>query len=231
MSWESTVVYYKTINTVAKEQLGGLHSAKCIINSVDFHEIEKCQQKGEWLRSAAILAGAARKLESAGADFFLICSNTMHKVADAVQAAVKIPLLHIADVTAEELIREGIRRVGLIGTRYTMEQDFYKSRIAARGIEVMVPDVGERHFLNDIIFNELCLGVTNNSSRKGILRIIKRLGDTGARGIILGCTEIGMLIKQSDTDLPLFDTGLIHAGKAAQYAISESFPPNEYPAK
>ncbi len=218
MSWESTVTYYQIINTVIKEKLGGFHSARCLLYSVDFHEIEACQSRGEWEKSAVILADAAQRLERAGADFIVICTNTMHKVAPQVQAAISIPILHIAEATAQELIRNKIDKVGLLGTKYTMEQDFYKAKLQEAGISVLIPEAEDRDAVNYIIFQELCLGIISDRSRQSLLTIIDKLAKRGAQGIILGCTELGLLVKQQDTDVPLFDTTLIHAQKAALYA-------------
>ncbi len=219
MSWESTVTYYQIINRIIKEQLGGFHSAKCILYSVDFHEIEACQTAGEWEKSGEILVEAAKGLESAGADFIVICTNTMHKVITQIQNAIRIPILHIADATAEILIKNSIRKVALLGTKYTMEQDFYKARLVQKDIEVLIPDAGSIDFINSTIFNELCFGIYSETSKDEYLKIIKDMSDKGAEGIILGCTEIGLLIRQEDTDIPLFDTAYIHACKAALYSL------------
>ncbi|EIS9523591.1 aspartate/glutamate racemase family protein [Clostridioides difficile] len=205
MSWESTITYYQVINTVIKERLGGLHSSKCILYSVDFQEIEECQSSGNWEKSAKILADAAIKLQEAGANFIVICTNTMHKVSDKIQESIHIPLLHIADVTATVLREKEIKKVALLGTKYTMEQDFYKNVIINNGIEVLIPNEEDRIIVNDTIFNELCLGIVSESSKKAFLSIIDNLGKQGAEGVILGCTEIGLLIKQNDTSIPLFD--------------------------
>ncbi|MCP3280732.1 amino acid racemase [Clostridioides difficile] len=219
MSWESTITYYQVINTVIKERLGGLHSSKCILYSVDFQEIEECQSSGNWEKSAKILADAAIKLQEAGADFIVICTNTMHKVSDKIQESIHIPLLHIADVTATVLREKEIKKVALLGTKYTMEQDFYKNVIINNGIEVLIPNEEDRIIVNDTIFNELCLGIISESSKKAFLSIIDKLGKQGAEGVILGCTEIGLLIKQNDTSIPLFDTTVIHAIEAALNSI------------
>ena len=220
MSWESTVTYYKIINETVKKELGGLHSSKCILYSVDFDEIEKCQSCGDWDRSGDILGQAARSLEKAGADFIVICTNTMHKVAPRIQSYISIPLLHIADVTTECLKDRGIKTVALLGTRYTMEQDFYKERLVQSGLQVLIPEEPQREMINRVIFDELCLGTISSESRAGFLAIIRGLGQKGAEGVILGCTEIGLLIRQEDTDIPLFDTTVIHARKAAMASIS-----------
>lgn len=220
MSWESTVTYYQVINRVVAERLGGLHSARIVLYSVDFDEIERCQSSGAWDRSAQILAEAARALERAGADMVLICTNTMHKVAGEVASAVSIPLLHIADMTADELERENIKKVGLLGTRYTMEQDFYTGVLEKRGITVLTPDEKDRSLVNHVIFDELCRGEIRDESRAEFLRIIHELAENGAQGVILGCTEIGLLVCSGYTDVPLFDTTFIHARGAAQKALA-----------
>lgn len=219
MSWESTVTYYRIVNEVVKEKLGGLHSAKVLLYSVDFQEIEECQAKGEWEKSAAILAAAAASLEKAGADFIVICTNTMHKVAPQIQAEIGIPILHIAEATAEALLECEVCRVALLGTKYTMQQDFYKEKLVAAGIEVLIPDDDDMELVNRVIYEELCLGIISQSAKEEYLRVIARLKSRGAQGVILGCTEIGLLIEQSDTDLPVFDTTQIHGRKAALFAL------------
>ncbi len=221
MSWESTVTYYQIVNEVVKKELGGLHSAKVILYSVEFDEIEKCQAAGEWEKSGEILGRAAQGLEAAGADFILICTNTMHKVFDQVQSFVKVPLLHIAQVTADALKQAGISRVGLLGTKYTMEQDFYKGRLAENGIDVIIPEKAEIDVVNSIIFNELCLGEIRDASRKTYLKIIDGMTAKGAQGIILGCTEIGLLVHQADTAARLFDTTQIHGETAALMSLGK----------
>ena len=213
MSWESTVTYYQIINEVVKNKLGGLHSAKCVLYSVDFEEIEECQKKGDWDRSAEILGKVALSLEKAGADFIVICTNTMHKVVSGIKKYTKLPILHIAEMTAIELKKAG--------TKYTMQQDFYKQILIDNGIEVIIPNSKDIEIVNSVIFNELCLGKIKKESKEEYLRIIKELSKAGAKGVILGCTEIGLLIKQEDTDVPLFDTTNIHATSAALYAIEE----------
>ena len=220
MSWESTLTYYQIINMVTAQTLGGLHSARCLLYSVDFDEIERCQQAGDWDKSARILADAAQALERGGADFLVICTNTMHKVAPRVQSYISIPLLHIADVTTECLKSRGIRTVALLGTRYTMEQDFYKERLIQSGLKVLIPETPQRELINRVIFDELCLGTISPESRSGFLSIIRELAQKGAQGVILGCTEIGLLIRQEDTEIPLFDTTVIHARKAAMAAVT-----------
>ena len=219
MSWESTVTYYQIINETVKQELGGLHSAKILLYSVDFAEIETCQASGDWEKSAALLSDAAVSLERAGADFILICTNTMHKVAPQIQDHVSIPILHIAEATAAELQAHGISKVALLGTKYTMTQDFYKEKLIDAGIEVLIPDATDVEIVNDIIYQELCLGVISPESKAKYLTIIDKLANQGAQGVILGCTEIGLLIRQSDTPLPVFDTTQIHARKAAQEAL------------
>lgn len=221
MSWESTVTYYQLINEAVKKSLGGLHSAKILLYSVDFQEIEECQTRGDWEKSARILGDAAKGLEGAGADCIVICTNTMHKVAPQIGERVSIPILHIAEATAQALIESGISRVLLLGTRYTMQQDFYKEKLVERGIEVMVPGDEDMEIVNRIIFGELCLGVISEESRREYLRIIEEQKGRGAQGVILGCTEIGLLISQADTELPVFDTTQIHAGRAAEWAVTE----------
>ena len=221
MSWESTVTYYQVINETVKKELGGLHSAKCILYSVDFDEIEKYQSAGEWNKSAEVLAQAASALERAGADFIVICTNTMHKVAPEISRKITVPLLHIADMTAIELKKSNIKKVGLLGTKYTMQQAFYKNVLQANGIEVIVPDDAGIEVVNSIIYDELCIGKISAQSKATYLRIISELSNKGAQGIILGCTEIGLLVKQSDTTVPLFDTALIHAQNAALKSIEQ----------
>lgn len=221
MSWESTTTYYRVINETIKEKLGGLHSAKCILYSVDFEEIETCQFNGDWDGSARILCDAAKSLEKAGADFIVICTNTMHKILPEINKTVDIPILHIAEMTAIELREAKIRQIGLLGTKYTMQQDFYKQILIDNGIQVIIPDEKDIQLVNSVIYNELCLGIISETSRQEYLRIITNLENRGAQGVILGCTEIGLLIKQTNTKIPLFDTTLIHAKSAALNAISD----------
>lgn len=221
MSWESSVSYYQLINQEIKEKLGGFHSSKCILYSVDFHEIEECQSRGDWAKSAEILTEAAICLEKAGADFIVICTNTMHKVADDITTKIHIPLIHIAEVTAAELVAHDVKKVALLGTKYTMEQDFYKSKLTDCGIHVIIPEAADREFINHTIYNELCLGIINTNSRQRLLSICDKLSFDGAQGIILGCTEIGLLLHQEDTDIPLFDTTLIHAKRAAFMSLEQ----------
>jgi len=220
MSWESTVGYYRAINEGVKQALGGLHSAKIVMYSVDFDPIEKLQHKGDWATTADLLVEAARSIEAAGADFLLICTNTMHKVAPEVEQAVTIPLLHIADATADVLVSRGIKTVGLLGTAFTMEQDFYKGRLIDRyGLDVLAPDNADRQVVHDVIYQELCLGNIRSASKKEYVRIIDLLADRGAEAVILGCTEIGMLVNQADTRVTLLDTTAIHAEKAVATAL------------
>ena len=219
MSWESTVTYYKIINETVKEKLGGLHSAKCILYSVDFQEIEECQANGNWEKSGEILGEAANNLEKAGADFIVICTNTMHKVVNQIKEKISIPILHIAEMTAEKILEKGLKNIALLGTKYTMEQDFYKSKLIEKGINVIIPDKNDIEIINEVIYDELCLGTINSNSKKKFLEIVDKLRSKGAEGIILGCTEIGLLIKNEDTDVPLFDTAVIHAEEAAIYSI------------
>lgn len=219
MSWESTVTYYKIINETVKEKLGRLHSAKCILYSVDFQEIEECQANGNWEKSGEILGEAAYNLEKAGADFIVICTNTMHKVVNQIKEKISIPILHIAEMTAEKILEKGIKNIALLGTKYTMEQDFYKSKLIEKGINVIIPDKNDIETINEVIYDELCLGTINFNSKKKFLEIVDKLRSKGAEGIILGCTEIGLLIKNEDTDVPLFDTAIIHAEQAAMYSI------------
>jgi aspartate racemase len=220
MSWESTVPYYREINQRVKERLGGLHSAKLILYSVDFHDIERLQHAGDWEAAGLLLAEAARSLETAGASFLVLCTNTMHKVADAIEAAVTIPLLHIADATAVELEKAGHSIVGLLGTRFTMEQDFYRDRLSERhGLRVIIPDPEDRETIHRIIYEELCLGIVTTESRRAYRRIMANLTSRGAQAIILGCTELSLLVNQEDSDVPLFDTTGIHARAAAEEAL------------
>ena len=219
MSWESTVTYYQLINETVKKELGGLHSAKILLYSVDFAEIEEYQAKGQWDRSADVLGLAAENLEKAGADFVVICTNTMHKVAPQMQQRIRIPILHIAEATAAALQEKKITKVGLLGTKYTMTQDFYKDKLTEAGIQVLIPDAQGVELVNDVIYGELCLGVIREESKAAFVDIIEKLGEMGAQGVILGCTEIGLVVQQADTSLPVFDTTLIHGVKAAMEAI------------
>ncbi|MEO8652800.1 MAG: aspartate/glutamate racemase family protein [Ramlibacter sp.] len=221
MSWESTVPYYRQINETVKQRLGGLHSARLVLYSVDFHDVERLQHAGDWDAAGAVMAGAARSLQAAGADFLVLCTNTMHKVAASIEAAVAIPLLHIADPTAAEIKRAGHSTVGLIGTRFTMEQAFYRDRLIERhGLKVIVPGPEDRDTVHRIIYEELCLGVAKDESRSAYRRIMAGLAAQGAQAIILGCTEISLLVSQQDSEVPLFDTTAIHARAAAEEALA-----------
>jgi len=219
MSWESTVTYYQIMNETVKQELGGLHSAKILLYSVDFSEIEHCQAEGDWEKSGDILSAAAESLEKAGADFLVIATNTMHKVAPQIQKRVNIPIVHIAEVTAEELKQHQITTVALLGTKYTMTQEFYKEKLENAGIQVLIPEAQDIEAVNSIIYDELCLGSVLKTSRETYLHIIESLKNRGAQGVILGCTEIGLLIQQEDVDLPVFDTTKIHAVKAARLSL------------
>ena len=220
MSWESTAAYYRVINEGVKKSLGGLHSAKIVLYSVDFEPIEQLQHKGDWEGTAKILSDAALKIQAAGADFLLICTNTMHKVAPNIEKTIHIPILHIADATAEVLVGRGIKTVGLLGTAFTMEQDFYKGRLIDKySLKVLIPDEPDRKIVHDVIYQELCLGQVIEKSKKEFLRIIESLANQGAEAVILGCTEIGLLVNQSDTNIELYDTTVIHAEKAVEYTI------------
>ncbi len=223
MSWESTSTYYSLINEGIKQNLGGFHSAKIAMYSVDFDEIEKLQREGGWQQTAGLLGKAAKSVKSAGADFLLICTNTMHKVADEVAAQVSIPLLHIADATASQLTEDGMKRVGLLGTRFTMEQDFYKQRLLDNyAIEVLTPEESDRQIVHDIVYKELCLGIIDDGSRQQVLKIIDSLRGQGAECIILGCTEIPLLVNQTHTEAPLYDTTALHASAAVQHALANN---------
>ncbi len=220
MSWESTESYYRLINETIKVALGGLHSAKLVLVSVDFAEIENLQHQGKWDETGQILTHAAQSLEKAGADFILICTNTMHLVAPQVQAGISIPLLHIADATAEEVSKFGISKIGLLGTAFTMEEDFYKGRLEKEfGLEVLVPNQADRKVVHQIIYDELCLGKIEDASRHEYIRIIDDLVEQGVEGVILGCTEISLLVKPQHTTTELFDTTRIHALKAVEKAL------------
>ena len=221
MSWESSLEYYRCINRLVKERLGGLHSAKCLMYSVDFQEIETLQAQGGWDEAGRILGDAAVGLEKGGASFLLICTNTMHKVAPAIQARINMPLVHIADPTAQAVLSAGIRTIGLLGTRFTMQENFYKGKlIQDHGLEVVIPNSEDMHTVDRVIFEELCLGQIKPESKKQYLTIIDRLAEAGAQGVILGCTEIGLLVQAADCSLPLFDTTLIHAQAAVDFALT-----------
>ena len=219
MSWESSLLYYRLVNEGVRQRLGGLHSAELLMFSVDFAPVEQLQHAGDWDGAADILIDAARRLEAAGADFFLIATNTMHQVAEPVAAAVSIPLLHIADATADILLQQKLRRVGLLGTAFTMELDFYRQRLEHRGIEVVIPEMHDRQMVHDIIYQELCRGRIDDDSRDVYLAIIERMREQKIEGVILGCTEIGLLLQPQHTDIRLFDTTEIHAARAVDYAL------------
>jgi aspartate racemase len=221
MSWESTETYYRLINEAVREKLGGLHSARIILYSVDFHDIEQQQSAGDWIAAGALLAEAAKAIERAGADFLVLCTNTMHKVAPAIEAAVGIPLLHIADATAEAIKRAGHRRIGLLATRYTMEQDFYRDRLKQHGIDVLIPDEPDRGEVHRIIYEELCLGVIRPESRARFRNVMHKLVALGAEAIVLGCTEISLLVDASDASVPMFDTTRLHASSAVEFSTRD----------
>jgi aspartate racemase len=219
MSWESSVEYYKLLNEEVKNILGGFNSIECILWSVNFEEIELYQKTNEWERCGQILNTAAKNLEKAGADLIILCTNTMHKVSDLLLQDINIPFLHIADMTADEIIKEKINNVGLLGTKYTMSEDFYTSKLIEKGIDVIVPNEKDQDKINEIIYHELCKGIIKDNSRKEYMGIIDKMIKNGARGIILGCTEIGSLIKQKDVSVKVFDTTIIHAKKAVEFAL------------
>lgn len=220
MSWESTIPYYRLINETVKARLGSLHSARLVLCSVDFHEVERMQAAGDWVAAGHAMADAARSLQAAGAEFIVLATNTMHRVADAIEGAVDLPLLHIADPTAEALVAAGHDRVGLLGTRFTMEQAFYRERLSRRwGLQVLVPGPDDRGHVHRIIYDELCLGVVRDDSRARFRRAIDDLVADGAQAVILGCTEISLLVAQADASVPLFDTTALHARAAAEYAL------------
>lgn len=222
MSWESSLEYYRIINEQIKEKLGGLHSAKSLMYSVDFDEIEKLQRQWNWKEATKMMIDAAIRLEKWGADFVVICTNTMHKMANNVQDSIEIPLLHIADATAERIKTVGLKKIGLLGTKFTMEEDFYKGRLINNyNLEVVIPDSWDRQIVHDVIYNELCLGEINQSSKEQFIRIINRLVNNGAEAVILGCTEIPLLVHQSDVDVILFDTTRIHAESAVDLSLEK----------
>jgi aspartate racemase len=222
MSWESTLEYYRIINEMVKEKLGGLNSAKILMYSVNFAEIAELQHKDEWSELSQILTDIAVKLENGGAEAVLICTNTMHKVADEVQKGINVPLINIIDVTAERIKNKGLKRVGLLGTKFTMEDEFYRKRLEKYGIQVLIPDEEGREVVHSVIYNELCVGVIKPESKEAYLKIIQDLSSKGAEGVVLGCTEIPLLIKQEDCDIPIFDTTRIHAEAAVKFALNES---------
>jgi aspartate racemase len=222
MSWESSVEYYRIVNEAVQQRLGGVHSAKCVMYSVDFAEIEILQKEGRWDEATQAMIEAARYVEAGGADFLMICTNTMHKMADEVQASVDIPLLHIADATAEAVKAQGLHKVGLLGTSFTMEQEFYRGRLVERhGLEVLIPEADDRQIVHRVIYDELVVGKIEAASKAKYVRIIEKLVQAGAEGIILGCTEIGLLVKAEDSRVPLFDTTQIHALAAVEMALED----------
>ena len=222
MSWESSLEYYRIVNETIKIRLGGFHSAKCILYSVDFEEVERLQHLGDWDELTRLMIDAARRLEGAGADFLIICTNTMHKMADEVQEVIRIPILHIVDVTAEAIRANEEMRVGLLGTKYTMEQDFYKGRLRDKhGLEVLIPGEEERQVVHDILYSELCLGEIKELSKGKFKNIIQNLVDRGAQGVILGCTEIPLIVSQVDYAIPVYDTTTLHAQAAVDFALQK----------
>ena len=224
MSWESTVLYYQLVNRAVAHRLGGLHSAQVLLYSVDFHDVEVLQREARWEEAGALLAEAAAALERGGAQCIVVCTNTMHKVSDAIEARVGIPLLHIADPTADAILRAGCHRAGLLGTRFTMEQDFYRARLQRRGIDVVIPDKPDRDRVHDVIYDELCRGEVRDDSRAAYRAILAKLVAAGAQCIVLGCTEIGMLVGAADASVPIFDTTVLHAQAAARFALGEALP-------
>jgi amino-acid racemase len=220
MSWQSTTQYYRLANELVAARLGGLHSAQCVLYSVDFAAIERMQKEDRWDDAAALLASAAKSLEAAGADTMLICTNTMHKVYDEIASAVSIPVLHVADVTVAAVQQAGISRVGLLGTAFTMEQSFYRDRLASSGLDVLTPDDGERALVHRVIFDELCVGVIRDESRAALVSVINHLVERGAQGVILGCTELELLLSADDADVPLFPTTRLHIEAAVNQALA-----------
>ncbi|WP_318389751.1 aspartate/glutamate racemase [Enterobacter sp.] len=221
MSWESTIPYYRLINEGVKARLGGLHSASLLLHSVDFHEIEACQSSGDWHKAGVILADAAAGLEQAGAQGIVLCTNTMHKVAEQIEARCSVPFLHIADATGKAIEAAGLNKVALLGTRYTMEQDFYRGRLAeVNGIATTIPDEADRERVNQIIFEELCLGTFSDLSRQYFINLIERMAEQGAQGVIFGCTEIGLLVLEDRCQIPVFDTAALHAADVVEFMLS-----------
>lgn len=220
MSWESSAEYYRLINELVRDRLGGLHSANCLLLSVDFAEVEEMQTSGRWDDAAQLLVDAARVLEGGGADFVVLCTNTMHKVADAISSSVSVPLLHLADTTADAVLAAGIRQVGLLGTAFTMEQAFYRDRLAGHGVEVIIPGAEDRALVHRVIYDELCLGVLTQESRTAYQSVIRRLVERGAKGVILGCTEIELLVGQEHSPVPVFPTTRIHAEAAVRLSLA-----------
>ena len=221
MSWESTDYYYQQLNRGVRERLGGLHSAHCVTYSVDFSEIEQLQAAGAWAEAGTLLGRCAQRLEAAGAESLVLCTNTMHRVIDTIEAAISIPVLHIADGTADALQRDGVRTVALLGTRYTMEQDFYRSRLTDRGLQVLVPDAADRETVHTVIYDELCQGKIVGSSRDAYIHVVERLAESGAEAVILGCTEIGLLLDEACCPLPVYDTTLLHVRAALDWSLAD----------
>ncbi len=219
MSWQSTVTYYRLLNEGVADHLGGLHSARILLRSVDFEAIEACQRESRWDDAGALLAEAARSIEAGGADFLLLCTNTMHRLAEHIEDAISIPMVHIADATADAALEADVHRVGLLGTRYTMEQDFYRGRLSVGGLEVLTPPEGDRERVHRVIYDELCHGVVEHDSRREFRRIIADLVDCGAEAVILGCTEIGLLVRPHDASVPVFDTTKLHVEAALKRAL------------
>ena len=222
MSWESTVYYYQQLNRGVRERLGGLHSAHSITYTVDFSEIERMQATGAWDEAGAYLADCARRLEAAGAEGLVLCTNTMHRVIGAIESAISIPVLHIADGTADALVGDGVRAVALLGTRYTMEQDFYRRRLIDRGLTVLIPDADDRDTVHRVIYDELCRGKVADSSRDAYIDVVKRLAGQGAEAVILGCTEIGLLLDQRNSPIPVYDTTLLHVKAAIDWSLADT---------
>jgi len=224
MSWESSAQYYRLANELVRERLGNLHSARCLLYSIDFADIEHLQASGQWDEAGSLLAAAAGRIEAAGADLLVLCTNTMHKVADQISGAVRIPLLHIADATATAVHAKGLHTVGPLGTAFTMEQDFYRDRLVSRGLTVLVPEASDRALVHSVIYDELCRGIITDSSRAAYINVINRLAESGAEGVILGCTEIELLISQEDTPIPVFPTTRLHVEAAVGQALAEVQP-------
>jgi aspartate racemase len=221
MSWESSVSYYRIINEKVRDCLGGLHSAECLMYSVDFSDVEVLQRENRWNEASQVMAQAARRLERGGADCIVLCTNTMHKLSDAIEASVAIPMLHIADATAKQVLCQSLGTVGLLGTRFTMEEEFYRGRLERKhGLEVLVPETDDREFVHRVIYDELCLGIIHPASRQRYRQIIAEMVERGAQGVILGCTEIGLLVQAEDSQVPLFDTARIHAESAVEWALT-----------
>lgn len=220
MSWESSAEYYRLANELVRERLGGLHSAECVLFSVDFADVEQMQAEARWDDAAEVLSDAARALEAAGADLLLLCTNTMHKVADVIEASVSIPLLHLADATADAVSRAGLSTVGLLGTAFTMEESFYRDRLASGGLKVLIPDEEDRGLVHRVIYDELCVGVVSDASRTAYRDVIRRLVEAGAQGVILGCTEIELLIGPDDVEVPVFPTSRLHVEAAVDRALA-----------